>query len=395
MDIYLVGGAVRDMLCGRMPHDYDWAFAGTPEDFVQRNSTVHKMGTNKTIFWLNGFEYAQLAGSPENDLLQRDFTLNALALDPHGRLYAHPQAFADISGRILRSASPTALCDDPVRVLRAARLAAQFPDHTIHPDTLDQMRAAAPFLAGIAAEQAGRELWKALTAERPSRFFRILAEAGGLSPWFSELENAAAISAGPIPWHTGSVFEHLLRVMDATSSQTLTSNTPNPPFLSAPAASNPIVNWMALCHDLGKLTTDPAILPHHYQHERRGIDLALTLGERLRLSRRAISAGMISSRLHMKAARYPGLRPGTRVDLLMELHSRNLFREMFTVAFADANSLDTETFSTENLLLATAKADLKHILPIRLPEQYKNLGAESGRRLRELRCKALAFASFH
>ncbi len=385
-----MGGAVRDMLCGRVPHDYDWAFAGTPEDFLQGNPSARKIIPDKNVFWLNGFEYAQLADSLDEDLRRRDFTINALASDRYGRLYAHPQAFADISGRVLRPVSPTALRDDPIRVFRAARLAAQLPDHAVHPDTINQMQAAAPLLSGIAAEQVGRELWKALESERPSRFFQLLNDASCLLPWFTELENAADITAGPPPWHTGPVLDHLLRVIDSTARQTLTPDRPPPPFLSASAVSNPLVNWMALCHDLGKLTTDPAILPHHYAHEARGLELALALGERLRLPRRAIAAGAAASRLHMKAARYFSLRPGTRVDLLMELHNRDLLRELFTVAFADACSLNVAGIPSENLLLVAAENDLQRILKVRLPEELRNKGEKSGKCLRELRCRVLS-----
>ena len=93
--------------------------------------------------------------------------------------------------------------------------------------------------------------------------------------------------------------------------------------------------YMALGHDLGKTLTPETEWPRHIGHENRGRALALALGERLRLPSAFIRAGEMAARWHMTAARYPELRPGTRVDLLLALHLAGLTREMFALARAD------------------------------------------------------------
>lgn len=379
MDIYLVGGAVRDLLCGKTPHDYDWAFDATAEQFVQAYPKARKIIKDKEVYWLDNMEFAQLRGTIDQDMARRDFTMNALSLDEHGVLRGHPDALADLYEKRLRPASATALQDDPVRILRAARLAAQYPELSVEPETLRQMRKNAPLLSGIAAEQAGRETWKALSSPSPSTFLRLLAETGCLSPWFAELENAHTVTAGPPPWHSGSVLEHSCEIMDLTATHT-------------PQEIRPVTVWMALCHDLGKVLTDPDILPHHYGHEKRGEALAKSLGERLRLPTRVIEAGMLASTLHMKAGIYTQLRPGTKVDLLMQAHAKQLVDELFWLAFADVRATQLNADQSGNHLLCAARADLATILAVRLPQSLHNKGELSGIRLREYRCSALSTA---
>lgn len=89
-------------------------------------------------------------------------------------------------------------------------------------------------------------------------------------------------------------------------------------------AGDPLCVWMALCHDLGKIGTDPALLPHHYGHELRGAEPAEHVAKRLALPARYGAAGVLSSQLHMKAGIYEMLRAGTRCDLLMQVHNAEL-----------------------------------------------------------------------
>ena len=375
MNYYTAGGAVRDFLLGRPVRDLDLLFDGPEADFIQANPQARKVRDLPCpIYLLGGYEYTPLrGGSFAADMLRRDFTCNALALAEDGRLFAHPQAMADLLDRVIRPASPESLTDDPVRLFRAARLHASLAGFSLHPECLAAMRDPAVSLHGIAPEQVGRETQKACATAKPGDFLRDLAEAGRLSPWFAELEGTPGIPAGPPKYHNASVLEHTARVMDATALLCRGDSE----------ETRTLAVWSALCHDLGKATTPPEILPHHYEHEVRGITAAATLADRLRLPNRMRTAGIKAARLHMKAGVYPTLRAGTRVDLLMEAHAADLVRPLFLTAQADSGRTD---------LLEAAERDLAVILAVHLPPERRNQGAASGAWLRELRCTTLAEA---
>lgn len=360
-----MGGAARDRLLGRTPREYDFAFDADGETFLRLHPQARRVGRSVSVILLDGQEYMPLCGTLEEDLRRRDLTINALAEDREGALYAHPQALSDLREGILRPASPASFMDDPVRVFRLARMACELPSFTIHPEALEQMRevAASGRLEGIPAERVERELMKALASPRPSRWLAALAEGGCLSPWFRELEAAPDIPAGPAAYHSGSVLAHLSRVMDAL-------------------AGDPLAVWMGLCHDLGKVETDPALLPHHYGHEERGAEPAERLARRAALPSRYAAAGVLASQLHMKAGIYETLRPGTRCDLLMRVHNAAFDDPFWKLAEADSG----------RTLRPLVEEDLRVLLGVSLPPEWRDRGSASGERLRALRCQALAAA---
>ena len=361
--VYLVGGAVRDRLLGRTPREYDFAFDADEATFLQRNPEARKVGKSVSVFLLRGQEFMPLEGTLEEDMRRRDLTINALAEDRDGNLLGHPDALSDLREGILRPASPTSFRDEPVRVFRLARMACELPSFRVHPEAVAQMRAVAGegLLGRIPAERVGRELMKALASPKPSRWLSVLAEGNCLSPWFRELETSMDIPAGPVAYHSGSVMAHLMDVMDAV-------------------AGDPLCVWMALCHDLGKIGTDPALLPHHYGHELRGAEPAEHVAKRLALPARYGAAGVLSSQLHMKAGIYEMLRAGTRCDLLMQVHNAELDGPFWKLAEADSG----------RSLRPVVNDDLAVLLRISLPPEWRDRGTESGRRLRAMRCQALA-----
>ncbi len=363
MELYLVGGAVRDMLLGRTPTELDFAFSGDLEDFLSLHPDARRVGKSVHVCLWHGRECMPFRGAgPEEDLMARDLTINALALDKAGKLYMHPQAVNDLQQRILRPASPTAFADDPTRIFRLARFAAYWPDWRIDKSAFEQMRALSyAERAALPAERVGREVLKALAAPAPGRFFRVLAQGQSLAPWFSELEKADCIPAGPRQWHSNSVLGHSLRIMDTVAGD----------FLAV---------WMALCHDLGKILTDPALLPHHYGHEKNGVALSLELARRLRLSSRFAKAGVLAASEHMKGGMYTTLRPGTRRDLLWRVHTAGFDQSFWRLVDADSGSP----------ISSTALAHLAVLLDVRLPKDWHNKGEASARKLRELHCQALA-----
>ncbi len=385
MRIYLVGGVVRDMLmeaAGQdrdQGHDRDYMVTETTvEQFVAAFPNARQVGKAFPVFMVGPDEYAFLRGETlEADLAARDLTVNAVAMpveearkpspDLTRVVFAHPMALSDIRNKVLRPASDTAVSDDPLRVFRAARFAASWPDFSIHPELTRAMSRAARqgLLADLAAERVAAELRKAMRAPRPGRFLEALAEAGCLAPWFEELARAHGIPAGPAPFHDSSLLGHTAEVMNR---------------LAAMRPGDELAVWTGLCHDLGKAATPSHNHPHHHGHDALGEPLAERLGRRLAMPDRFIKAGAAASREHMRLARYLELRPGTRVDLLARLHAARITDELCALVEADHDARVRED----------VMRDLKTILSVSLPPEDRDNGPESGEKLRLLRCQALA-----
>lgn len=182
MDIFLVGGAVRDLLLGRRPKDLDFAFSGSREAFAGEHRKTRIVGRSVKVCLWRGREYMPLRdNSLQCDLAARDLTINALALEENGRLHCHPLALRDLRDGILRPASPRAFLEDPARVYRVARFAAALPHFRLAGECVNLMRAVPDeSLRRIPAERVGHELRKALAASRPGRFLQVLDETSCL-----------------------------------------------------------------------------------------------------------------------------------------------------------------------------------------------------------------------
>ena len=363
MAIYLVGGAVRDLLLNNKPHDFDYVFSESEELFQATHPQVKKVGQQKNIYLYHGLEYSPMFGGDIwADLENRDLTINALAIGEDGRLYCHPQALTDLREKILRAVSPKAFLNDPVRIFRLARFLTQDLDFQLADET-KQLLAEFPksLLAIQPKERVAHELLRALTSRYPERFFLFLAQYDLLRPWFTELDLGQNIPAGPIKYHQSSVFGHTMHVL-------------------AKVAGTPLTCWMAICHDLGKVTTPQDILPHHYGHDLRGIELAQALSLRLGLPKRYLKAAMLASDEHMRGGLYTTMRIGQRRDLLWNVHRQNLMDEFWQLVCADSQ----QDFGL------MAKDELEVILKVKLPKEFQNLGERSSLVLRDLQCQALA-----
>jgi len=366
MRLYLVGGAVRDRLRGIEPVDLDYVAVGGDEKALRRRVPgLTRVGRGIPVFVRGAAQYTLSEfRTIEDDLGSRDLTVNALAENEDGALTAHPLALADLRDRILRPVAAANFLADPLRVIRAARFSAVFPDFTVHPDLLAAMRAVPrDALGGVAPERVGQEALKACAASSPGNFLRTLLAGNAMSPWLSEFEGAEAIPAGPPEFHDASVLEHTARIMDA-------------------CAGEPQRVWMALCHDLGKTSTPAEILPRHFGHEERGLEQAETLSLRLRLPNRYRAAGRLAARWHMAAGRYDGLKPSTRVRMLLELDKAAVLDGFFKLVAADGGGDNLET----------AQGELTLIKAVRLPEKHRDQGPRSADILLQMRCEALAGA---
>ena len=212
---YLVGGAVRDALLGRPVVDRDWVVVGATVDDMLARGFI-RVGRDFPVFIhpQSGEEYAlarteRKAGhghtgfavfaapsvTLEEDLARRDLTINAIARKADGTLVDPFHGKDDLAAQCLRHVSE-AFAEDPLRVLRVARFAAQLPGFQVHASTLQLMAAmcARGDLTELSAERVWGELRKALDAPAPARFVAVLGACGGVSPWFSELAGMSSFA---------------------------------------------------------------------------------------------------------------------------------------------------------------------------------------------------------
>ena len=201
LQIYRVGGSVRDELLGLPAGDRDWVVVGaTPEQMLAQG--FQAVGKDFPVFLhpqsheeyalarterktAPGYKGFAVHFSPdvtlEDDLLRRDLTINAIARAADGSLVDPFHGQADIQARIFRHVSP-AFREDPVRILRLARFAARCPDFTIASETLALMRemTAAGEVHALVAERVWQELSRGLMSQRPSRMLQVLDQAHAL-----------------------------------------------------------------------------------------------------------------------------------------------------------------------------------------------------------------------
>jgi tRNA nucleotidyltransferase (CCA-adding enzyme) len=193
MKIYLVGGYVRDELLGRCSKDKDYViFDCSEKEFFKKFPYAKKVGKKIPVYLVGRDEYtiSEFSNIYE-DLMSRDLTINAIAKDMEGNIYAHPRALEDLKNKILRAISLENFIKDPLRVHRAARFAAQFPDFSVDPELLNIMNkvgGSRKLMEKISKERVAQEVIKAISAEKPSRFFSLLIKTKAISYWFEEIE---------------------------------------------------------------------------------------------------------------------------------------------------------------------------------------------------------------
>jgi tRNA nucleotidyltransferase (CCA-adding enzyme) len=347
MQIYLVGGAVRDELLGLPARERDWVVVGArPEELLARG--FKPVGKDFPVFLhpQTGEEYAlarterktgpgyrgfETLFSPdvtlEQDLERRDLTINAIARDPDSGALIDPfGGQRDLRERSLRHVSP-AFVEDPVRVLRVARFAARFAPQgfTVAPETVELMReiAARGELDALVSERVWQETQRALELPAPARFFEVLRAAHALPKIFPELHALFGVPQ-PERWHPEiDSGVHTLMVLEQ----------------AAKLSDDPVVRFAALTHDLGKGTTPPEEWPRHIAHEQRGVALIEALCDRLRIPNSYRELAAIVSRYHLEAHRVEELRTGTLLELLERtdaLRRQGRFEQFVLACEADA-----------------------------------------------------------
>ena len=288
MQRYIVGGAVRDALLGLPATDRDWVVVGaTPDELLRlgyrpvgkdfpvfldpatREEVALARTERKSGRGYHGFTFhAAPEVTLEEDLARRDLTINAIAQAEDGTLVDPYGGQQDLQARVLRHVGP-AFVEDPVRLLRTARLAARFADFTVAPETMALLRRMVSDgeVDELVPERVWQELSRGLMAARPSRMFEVLRECGALQRLLPEVERLWGVPQRPEHHPEVDTGLHLMLVLD----QTARVDAPLP------------VRWACLCHDLGKGSTPQAEWPRHHGHERRSANLASKLAERLRV----------------------------------------------------------------------------------------------------------------
>ena len=321
---YLVGGAVRDTLLGRTGGDRDWVVVGaTPEgllaagykpvgkDFpvflhphsgeeVALARTERKAGRGYHGFTVHAAPGVTLA----EDLLRRDLTINAIAQAEDGRLIDPCGGQQDLAARVFRHVSP-AFVEDPVRLLRVARLAARFTDFHVAPETqtlLAQMVADGEVDA-LVPERVWQELARGLMEAQPSRMFDVLRQCGALARLLPELNRLWGVPQPPEHHPEVDTGQHVMLVLDQAAA------------FGATEAPLP-VRWAALVHDLGKGTTPPAEWPRHIGHEGRSATLARQVADRLRVPNDCRELADVVAREHGNIHRSQSLNAAAVVRLL-------------------------------------------------------------------------------
>ena len=323
MQVFCVGGAVRDALLGLVVKDRDFVVVGsTPaamealgfkavgKDFpVFLHPDTHEeyalaRTERKTAKGYKGFQvHADPEVTLEQDLARRDLTINAIAQDNHGQLIDPYGGLNDLNAKTLRHVSP-AFSEDPVRILRAARFAARFADFSVAPETLLLMREMVENgeVDALVPERVWQEIAKGLMENKPSRMFEVLRACGALQKIMPELDRLWGVPQPELYHPEIDTGVHVMMVID---------------YAAKSGYSLPI-RFAALTHDLGKGTTPKDIWPRHTGHETRSVSLLQELSIRLRVPNECKELAQIVAKFHGKVHQVSKMRPDTALQFLID-----------------------------------------------------------------------------
>ena len=400
MQVYLVGGAVRDRLLGRPVKERDWVVVGASPQQLEKQGFV-PVGREFPVFLhpetheeyalarlerkvAPGYRGFTTQFSPdvtlEEDLRRRDLTINAMAETPSGEIVDPYGGRRDLEARLLRHVSASFI-EDPVRVLRVARFAARYAPlgFRVAQETVALMRSMTESgeLTALVPERVWQETERALGEPRPDVFFETLRECGALRVIFPELDALYGVPQPP-RWHPE--IDTGVHVMLALR-------------YSAAAGAAATVRFAVLTHDLGKASTAPERWPSHRGHEEAGVPLIEGLCTRLKVPNGFRDLAVMTARHHAVVHRAAELRPTTVLKLLEATDAfrrPERFEEMLAACEADARGrtgLEAQPYPQRDYLLR-ARA-VAAAVSLEASERQGLAGPAIGERIREKRLAAI------
>ncbi|REL36494.1 multifunctional CCA addition/repair protein [Thalassotalea euphylliae] len=323
LEVYLVGGAVRDQLLGRKVVEHDYMVVGASQQQML-NLGFQQVGKDFPVFLhpetkdeyalarterkqgqgYTGFVcYAEPDVTLEQDLIRRDLTVNAMAQAPNGDIIDPYHGQQDLDNRILRHVSP-AFSEDPLRVLRVARFAARYHQYgfTIADDTLALMTniAVSGELKALSAERVWKEVDRALAEPNPEVFIETLRACGALKALWPELDKL---------WGIPNPAEHHPEICSGEHTMLVLKQ-------AVKLSVDPKVRFASLCHDLGKGLTPEAKWPKHHGHELAGVKVIEQVAARLKVPNDYKLLAAKVSQFHLNVHRAFELKPSTVLKLL-------------------------------------------------------------------------------
>ncbi|MDI3453432.1 multifunctional CCA addition/repair protein [Acinetobacter sp. V89_4] len=399
MQVYLVGGAVRDSLLGHPYQEKDYVVVGaTPEHMLAQG--FQPVGKDFPVFLhpetkeeyalarterksgkgYHGFQFfTDTTVSLEEDLIRRDLTINAIAMDQDGKLYDPYGGQTDLENKTLRHVSD-AFAEDPLRVLRVARFAARYSAYGFHiaPETLQLMQTMAESgeLDALTPERVWKETSRALLEDHADIYFQTLRDCGALKHLFPEIDALFGVPQRPEYHPEVDCGIHTLMSLQQACKSNYSLD----------------VRFAVLVHDLGKALTPVNELPRHIMHEERGVKPVTELCERLKVPTQTRQLALSVCKEHLKCHQIMSLKPGTVWRLLQRLDV--LRRPERVEAFVQACECDARgRLGLEDRPYPQAQYMLDAMQVVRsikvqdLPENIK--GAEIGEMLIQYRIDAL------
>ncbi|KAF1055986.1 MAG: Multifunctional CCA protein [Pseudomonas delhiensis] len=401
MQIYKVGGAVRDRLLGRDVSDIDWVVVGASSDEMLARG-FRPVGADFPVFLhpQSGEEYALARterksgrgyggfvfhASPEvtleQDLTRRDLTINAMAEDDNGQVIDPYGGQRDLAERLLRHVSP-AFAEDPLRVLRVARFAARYAPlgFRVADETLALMAelSASGELQALTPERSWKEISRALMEPCPDVFIEVLRACGALAVLMPEVDALFGVPQPPQHHPEVDTGEHVLAVLRQCADHAQPLN----------------VRWACLVHDVGKGRTDPEQWPKHHAHEHLGLPLIDALNARFKVPRECQELAQLVGEYHTHAHRALELRPSTLFELLQAFdvfRRPQRFEEFIAASEMDARGrlgLEERAYPQADYLRGAAQVARAVAVQPLLEKGYK--GAELGEALKRERLAALS-----
>ena len=326
MQIYLVGGAVRDHLLGYPYHEKDYVVVGaTPDQLLAQG--YQPVGKDFPVFLhpdtkdeyalarterksgqgYHGFEfYTDVKVSLEEDLIRRDLTINAIAMDDQGKIYDPYQGQQDLKDKLLRHVSD-AFVEDPLRVLRVARFAARYKHlgFQVAPETLQLMQTLSESgeLNALTTERVWKETSRALMEPHAEEYFLVLRQCGALKVLFPEIEALFGVPQRPEYHPEIDCGIHTMMSLQQACRANYSLE----------------VRFAVLLHDLGKALTPADELPRHIMHEERGVKPVTEVCERLKVPTALKQLAIAVCKEHLKCHQAFTLKPGTLWRLLQRL----------------------------------------------------------------------------